>query len=73
MRDAGFEPVAAFNPFWDRNGVTFEDPDGYRIVLQNVAWIYWKFTRHCGTARHHNSHAPLTGQALLVRVASSTE
>jgi hypothetical protein len=38
MRDAGFEPVAAFNPFWDRNGVTFEDPDGYRVVLQNAAW-----------------------------------
>jgi hypothetical protein len=21
-----------------RNGATFEDPDGYRIVLQNSAW-----------------------------------
>jgi hypothetical protein len=30
--------VAAFNPYWDRDGVTFEDPDGYRIVLQNAAW-----------------------------------
>ena len=38
MRDAGYEPVAAFNPYWDRNGVTFEDPDGYRIVLQQAAW-----------------------------------
>jgi catechol 2,3-dioxygenase-like lactoylglutathione lyase family enzyme len=38
MRDAGFEPVSAFNPYWDRDGATFEDPDGYRIVLQRAAW-----------------------------------
>ena len=34
MRDAGFDPVPSFNPYWDREGVTFEDPDGYRVVLQ---------------------------------------
>jgi catechol 2,3-dioxygenase-like lactoylglutathione lyase family enzyme len=38
MRDAGHAPVPAFNPYWDREGVTFEDPDGYRVVLQNGAW-----------------------------------
>jgi len=38
MRDAGFAPVSSFNPYWDQNGVTFEDPDGYRIVLQNASW-----------------------------------
>ena len=38
MRDAGFEPVPAFTPSWDRNGATFEDPDGYRVVLQRAAW-----------------------------------
>ncbi len=38
MQDAGYEPVAAFNLWWDRNGVTFEDPDGYRVVLQNAGW-----------------------------------
>ena len=38
MRDAGFAPVPSFNPYWDANGVTFEDPDGYRIVLQNSSW-----------------------------------
>jgi catechol 2,3-dioxygenase-like lactoylglutathione lyase family enzyme len=27
------------NPYWDRQGKTFEDPDGYRIVLQNAAWV----------------------------------
>jgi catechol 2,3-dioxygenase-like lactoylglutathione lyase family enzyme len=38
MRDAGFESVPAFNPYWDREGATFEDPDGYRVVLQRAAW-----------------------------------
>jgi len=38
MRDAGFDPVAAFNPYWDHDGITFEDPDGYRIVLQRGEW-----------------------------------
>ncbi len=34
----GYRPVKAFNPYWDRKGVTFEDPDGYRVVLQNAGW-----------------------------------
>jgi catechol 2,3-dioxygenase-like lactoylglutathione lyase family enzyme len=38
MRVHGFLPVPSFNPYWDRHGVTFEDPDGYRVVLQNAAW-----------------------------------
>jgi catechol 2,3-dioxygenase-like lactoylglutathione lyase family enzyme len=38
MRDSGFDPVPAFNPYWDRDGHTFEDPDGYRVVLQNAEW-----------------------------------
>ena len=38
MKAAGHEPVAAFNPYWDRNGATFEDPDGYRVVLARRAW-----------------------------------
>ena len=38
MQDAGFAPVASFNPYWDREGVTFEDPDGYRIVFQRGEW-----------------------------------
>ena len=32
------EIVPAFNAYWDRSGKTYEDPDGYRIVLQNAAW-----------------------------------
>jgi catechol 2,3-dioxygenase-like lactoylglutathione lyase family enzyme len=38
MEAAGYAPVPAFNPYWDRRGLTFEDPDGYRVVLQNAAW-----------------------------------
>ncbi|KJV09012.1 glyoxalase, partial [Elstera litoralis] len=34
----GATPVPSWNPFWDQVGVTFEDPDGYRIVLQNATW-----------------------------------
>ena len=38
MRRHGHEPVKSFNPYWDRQGMTFEDPDGYRVVLQRAAW-----------------------------------
>jgi len=38
MRGAGFDVVPSFNPYWDRQGLTFEDPDGYRVVLQNASW-----------------------------------
>jgi catechol 2,3-dioxygenase-like lactoylglutathione lyase family enzyme len=34
----GYQPVPAFNLYWDRLGKTFEDPDGYRVVLQNAPW-----------------------------------
>ena len=38
MEQAGYQAVKAFNPYWDRRGRTFEDPDGYRVVLQNTSW-----------------------------------
>lgn len=38
MRAHGYEPVRSHNPYWDVRGATFEDPDGYRVVLQNAAW-----------------------------------
>ncbi len=38
MIDHGYAPTPAYNPYWDLNGKTFEDPDGYRVVLQNAAW-----------------------------------
>ncbi len=39
MIHAGFAEVVPFNPYWRRAGRSFEDPDGYRIVLQNAAWM----------------------------------
>jgi len=39
MAETGYEPVPSFNPYWDRAGRTFEDPDGYRVVFQNAAWV----------------------------------
>ena len=38
LEAAGYTAVAALNLYWDRHGRTFEDPDGYRVVLQNAAW-----------------------------------
>ena len=38
MEAAGYAAVVSFNPYWDRDGRTFEDPDGYRVVLQHGAW-----------------------------------
>jgi catechol 2,3-dioxygenase-like lactoylglutathione lyase family enzyme len=38
MRDAGFKEVPPFNPYWQRQGRTFEDEDGYRVVIQQAAW-----------------------------------
>lgn len=39
MRSAGFREVASYNPYWDARGRTFEDLDGYRIVLENAEWV----------------------------------
>lgn len=38
MVAAGFVMVSAFNAYWDVNGRTFCDLDGYRVVIQNRAW-----------------------------------
>jgi len=35
---SGFREVRPVNPFWDQNGRTYEDVDGYRVVLQNAWW-----------------------------------
>ena len=34
---AGWQRVPAHNPYWDHQGATFADVDGYRVVLQNTA------------------------------------
>ncbi len=38
MKRAGFVEIPSYNPYWDRQGKTFEDIDGYRVVLQNSRW-----------------------------------
>lgn len=35
---AGFKKVASLNPYWDKEGRTFEDDDGYRVVVQCASW-----------------------------------
>jgi hypothetical protein len=34
----GFKPITSHNPYWDQKGKTYQDPDGYRIVIQNANW-----------------------------------
>jgi hypothetical protein len=38
MLAAGFKQVTSLNPYWDAEGRTYEDEDGYRVVLQKVKW-----------------------------------
>jgi catechol 2,3-dioxygenase-like lactoylglutathione lyase family enzyme len=38
MKACGYAPIPSLNPYWDVHGATFEDPDGYRVVLQNDSW-----------------------------------
>lgn len=38
MTLAGFAAVPSSNPFWEVQGRTFQDRDGYRTVLQNASW-----------------------------------
>lgn len=40
MQAHGYAAVPAHNAYWDRQGRTFADPDGYRVVLQNAAWTF---------------------------------
>lgn len=34
----GAEPVRPANPYWAEHGLTFEDPDGFRVVLVRESW-----------------------------------
>ena len=38
MQAAGFIQVMSFNPYWEQRGRTFEDGDGYRVVLEQARW-----------------------------------
>ena len=35
----GFFAVAPENPYWEQKGTTFEDPDGWRVVLMSTRGI----------------------------------
>jgi catechol 2,3-dioxygenase-like lactoylglutathione lyase family enzyme len=39
LRGMGHEPVPPENPYWQEKGLTFEDPEGWRIVLMNTGGI----------------------------------
>ena len=39
LRALGRDPVEPENPYWAGRGYTFEDPDGWRVVLMNTAGI----------------------------------
>jgi catechol 2,3-dioxygenase-like lactoylglutathione lyase family enzyme len=32
------DPIAPANPYWAEHGMTFEDPDGFRVVLVPERW-----------------------------------
>jgi len=38
LSSSGGREVPARNPYWDEWGVTFQDPDGYRLVLSHRDW-----------------------------------
>ncbi len=38
LEAAGYAAVPAHNPYWDAQGCTFADPDGYHVVLQQATW-----------------------------------
>ncbi len=40
MQAHGYPAVPAHNAYWDRQGLTFADPDGYRVVLYQAAWNF---------------------------------
>ena len=33
LKGLGHKAVRSINPYWDKKGKTFRDPDGYRVVL----------------------------------------
>jgi GNAT superfamily N-acetyltransferase/catechol 2,3-dioxygenase-like lactoylglutathione lyase family enzyme len=34
----GVDPIAPTNPYWGEHGTTFQDPDGFRVVLVPERW-----------------------------------
>ena len=38
MRGAGFTPIRSHNPYWEQHEQTFEDVDGYAVVIAKLDW-----------------------------------
>lgn len=38
LEKSGVKSVKSKNPYWDENGKTFIDPEGWRVVICNRAW-----------------------------------
>jgi hypothetical protein len=51
MREAGFKEVSPFNPYWQQRGRTFEDHDGYRVVLEQAEWENRETSQPSGARR----------------------
>jgi catechol 2,3-dioxygenase-like lactoylglutathione lyase family enzyme len=39
LKRHGHEPVEPENSYWAQKGLTFEDPDGWRVVLMHAAGV----------------------------------
>ncbi len=39
MITAGFALTPSHNPYWDDHGCTFEDPEGFRVVICKLEWV----------------------------------
>ena len=40
MSSLGYSPVPPENPYWtDRKALTYEDPDGWRVVIVPSAYL----------------------------------
>ncbi|MFJ7755519.1 VOC family protein [Peribacillus muralis] len=39
LKRLGYDSVSPENPYWEKSGVTIEDPDGWRVVLMNSPGI----------------------------------
>ena len=39
LQTHGHHPVPPENPYWAERGLTFEDPDGWRVVLMNTSGL----------------------------------
>lgn len=38
LQAMGYDPVEPENPYWGRGGITFEDPDGWRVVFMRRSY-----------------------------------